>query len=170
MTGQDVILGSRVAHLNELRAEIERLRAENARLRAERDELRSHFDAAIVAAHDLAALPSNGRLVIVDGWNMILGANREARDAADLEAKARAHLAEHPCDFVWIVYDGPREAVRGEGRLRVSWTGGTGAQRADRFICDFLRAALYTGGIDRVDVWTRDREILRAVARLRKAR
>ena len=53
MSAQDVILGSRVAHVRELKAEIESLKAENAALRDERDSLKAHFDLALLAAMDL---------------------------------------------------------------------------------------------------------------------
>ena len=80
---------------------------------------------------------------------------------------ARRHLADHPCDLVWIVYDGPRENTVVEPRLRISYTGGTGPHRADRFICDFLRMARFAGTIDRIDVKTCDRDFLSEVRRLK---
>lgn len=168
MNAQDVILGTRVAHLRELKSEIAKLKADNAALRTENEELKSHFALALAAAEDLRRLATEGKLVFVDGWNLILGAGSEARDPDGLVAKAKAHLAENPRDFVWIVFDGPRFDVRNEGRLRLSWTGGTGPQRADRFICDFLRMARFTGGLDRIEVRTRDKALLRAIADLKR--
>lgn len=167
MNAQDVILGTRVAHLRELKSEIAKLKADNAALRTENGELKSHFALALAAAEDLRRLAPGGKLILVDGWNLILGADREARDPDGLVAKAKEHLDGNPDDFVWIVFDGPRFDVRNEGRLRLSWTGGTGAQRADRFICDFLRMARFTGGLDRVEVRTRDKALRRSVASLR---
>ncbi len=166
MNAQDVILGSRVMYLRELKAEIAKLKAENARLHDENAELKNHFDLAILAAEDLKALPEGGRLVIVDGWNMILGADKIAKNPAELEAWARARLVSNPSDFVWIVYDGPKESVKQEGRLRLSWTGGTGAHRADRFICDFLRMAAFRGYISKIAVKTSDKDFLKDVRRL----
>ena len=124
MNAQDVILGARVAHVRELKAEVERLRSENDALRAENGELRSHFDLALVAAEDLSRMDPGGRLVVMDGWNLILGAKKEAGCPDELVAQAKAHLEANPLDCVWIVFDGPRFDVRTEGRLRISWTGG----------------------------------------------
>ena len=50
MNAQDVILGSRVAHLRELKTEISRLKSENDALRTENEELKNHFDLAVLAA------------------------------------------------------------------------------------------------------------------------
>lgn len=166
MNAQDVILGARVAHVRELKAEVERLRSENDALRAENGELRSHFDLALVAAEDLSRMDPGGRLVVMDGWNLILGAKKEAGCPDELVAQAKAHLEANPLDCVWIVFDGPRFDVRTEGRLRISWTGGTGTQRADRFICDFLRMARFCGWASRIDVRTNDKLLGRTVARI----
>ncbi len=168
MNAQDVILGSRVAHVRELKSEIARLKEECARLRDENSELLAHFDLAILACEDMQRLAPGGRLVVWDGWNLILGAGREARNPEELKEQANAYLSSHPHDIVWIVYDGEREGVVTDGRLRVSWTGGKGPQRADRFICDFLRAARFRGGLDRIDVRTRDKALAASVARLRR--
>ena len=165
---QDIMLGARVAHVRELKAEVAALKADNIRLRDELESLRSHFDLALTAAADLRRLSGGGRMILVDGWNLILGAHREARDRDELVARWERHLAEHPSDAVWIVFDGPREHAENRGRLRISYTGGTGAHRADRLICDFLRMASYLGLADRVEVRTDDRDVLRTVRRLKE--
>lgn len=164
---QEIFLGSHVAHVRELKTQVAALKAENAALRDENAALRSHFDLALLAAEDLRSLPEDGRLVIVDGWNLILGADKEARGPEDLIARAERHLAGRPQDAVWIVFDGPKENVTVRGRLRISYTGGTGAHRADRFICDFLRMARFRGDLDRIEVKTHDRDFIREMKRLR---
>jgi len=158
MSAQDVIMGSRVAHVRELKAEIERLKAENAALRDECAALRAHFDLALLAAQDLK---DGGPLEIWDGWNLVLGAQKAARDRADLIAQAKATGRR-----VWIVFDGHDESVRQDGLVRISYTGGTGEHRADRFICDFVRMAAYLGLADRVAVRTNDKDFLREIRRL----
>ena len=80
MSAQDIILGSRVAHLRELKTELEKLKAENARLHDENQSLKNHFDLALIAAEDLRGLSPEGKLVIIDGWNQILGAQKVARN------------------------------------------------------------------------------------------
>jgi len=159
-------MDARVAHVRELKAEIARLKADNAALRAANDELAHHMALGLLAAEDLRSLGEGGRLVIWDGWNLILGANRESGTPEGLLDKARRHLEENPADMVWVVFDGPRENSRTEGRLRISYTGGSGPHRADRFICDFLRMARFRGDISRIEVRTRDKDFARDVKRI----
>ena len=166
MNAQDMIEAARLVRVRELQTALTKAAAENLRLKTENEMLFAHFDLAILAANDLAALPPDGRLVIVDGWNMILGANKVAKDRADLVAQAKAHVAEHPSDFVWIVLDGPRASSSVDGRVRVSYTGGVGAHRADKFICDFLKMARFRGDIRRIEVRTDDKDFKKEVKRI----
>lgn len=161
-----MIEAARLVRVRELQTALTKAAAENLRLKTENEMLFAHFDLAILAANDLAALPPDGRLVIVDGWNMILGANKVAKDRAELIAQAKAHVAEHPSDFVWIVLDGPRASSSVDGRVRVSYTGGVGAHRADKFICDFLKMARFRGDIRRVEVRTDDKDFKKEVKRI----
>ena len=166
MNAQDMIEAARLVRVRELQTALTKAAAENLRLKTENEMLFAHFDLAVLAANDLAALPPDGRLVIVDGWNMILGANKVAKDRAELIAQAKAHVAEHPSDFVWIVLDGPRASSAVEGRVRVSYTGGVGAHRADKFICDFLKMARFRGDIRRIEVRTDDKDFKKEVKRI----
>ena len=166
MNAQDMIEAARLVRVRELQTALTKAAAENLRLKTENEMLFAHFDLAVLAANDLAALPPDGRLVIVDGWNMILGANKVAKDRAELVAQAKAHVAEHPSDFVWIVLDGPRASSTVDGRVRVSYTGGVGAHRADKFICDFLKMARFRGDIRRVEVRTDDKDFKKEVKRI----
>lgn len=169
MNAQQIIGDARVLHIRELKAEVAQLKAENTKLRDANSQLLAHFDLALTASRDFEQLPEGGKLVFVDGWNMILGATKVARDKDDLLAKARTYVEEHPLDFVWIVYDGPRFSVSSEERIRVSYTGGEGEHRADKFICDFLRMARFRGMADRIEVRTFDKDFLRDVARIRQS-
>lgn len=162
MSAQDLILGARVAHLRELKTEVEKLKAENTALRAEKDALEAHFAQALLVARDL----EHGHLELWDGWNLILGATKSARDRAELFAQARERLAADPELHIWIVFDGHDERVTNEDRLRISYTGGTGAHRADRFIIDFVRMAVYRGLADRLSVRTDDKDFRRQIKRL----
>ena len=161
-----MIEAARLVRVRELQTALTKAAAENLRLKTENEMLFAHFDLAVLAANDLAALPPDGRLVIVDGWNMILGANKVAKDRAELVAQAKAHVAEHPLDFVWIVLDGPRASSTVDGRVRVSYTGGVGAHRADKFICDFLKMARFRGDIRRIEVRTDDKDFKKEVKRI----
>jgi hypothetical protein len=166
MKAQDVILSSRVAHVRELKSEIERLKAENLELRNENTQLKGHFAMALLAAEDLRNLPEEGRFIIVDGWNAILGATKDAENPKELISLYKRHLEDNPRDFVWIVFDGHTENSKVDGRLRVSYTGGEGLHRADRFICDFLRMAKFSGGLPKIEVKTRDKDFIREIRRL----
>ena len=167
MNAQQVIFDSRLVHVRELKAEVSRLKAENLALRTANDELSHHLDLALVAAEDLRDLPDGGRLQIWDGWNLVLGAKKEARSPEELVALARRRLEEAPADRIWIVFDGPKENSSTEGRLRISYTGGSGLHRADRLICAFLRMARFRGDVSRIDVWTNDKDFARDVKRLK---
>lgn len=171
MDAQGAIIASRIVRVGEMRKEVARLKEENARLRDEAAALSAHFAFALLAARDLETLPKGSRFIIVDGWNMVLGDGsdpRRAKSSRELVAKWQAYLASRTGDFVWIVFDGHDDNTRQDGRLRVSYTGGTGAQRADRFICDFLRMARFQGLAHRVEVVTSDKKLLKEAERLIK--
>jgi len=159
-------MGSRVAHVRELKTQVEKLKAENARLRDETTALKAHFDLALIAAQDLRE--EGGVLELWDGWNLILGAKKEARDKADLRRQAQTALAADPHLRVWIVFDGRDERAVNEGALRISYTGGEGSQRADRFICDYVRMAKYLGLSARLRVRTNDKDLNAKVRSLQK--
>ena len=69
-----MIEAARLTRVRELQTALAKAAAENRRLQEENAELLAHFDLAVLAAGDLASLPEDGKLVVVDGWNMILGA------------------------------------------------------------------------------------------------
>ena len=159
MSAAGIIFESRVTHIRELKAELEKLRRENAALRDENASIKSHLDLAILAAEELGRGES---IELWDGWNMILDAKVEARDLNELIAMAKANGGK-----VWIVMDGSRENVINDGNVRVSYTGGTGEHRADRFIIDFVRMARYVGREDQVSVRTGDKDFAKTVKRLK---
>ena len=161
-----MIEAARLVRVRELQTALTKAAAENLRLKTENEMLFAHFDLAVLAANDLAALPPDGRLVIVDGWNMILGSQRTAMSREDLVRQAKAMAAANPNDRVWIVFDGPRASSSVDGRVRVSYTGGVGAHRADKFICDFLKMARFRGDIRRVEVRTDDKDFKKEVKRI----
>ena len=156
---QGLQIAARIGEGQRLRAELAAAKQENAALRDELASLKAHMDMAMIAMEDLIEPCRGGeveKLVLVDGWNLILSSQREAHSKAELVAKYQQYLAGHPTHKVWIVFDGPRENVVNDGRLRISYTGGTGSQRADKFIRDFLRMAKYLGKADQVEVHTHD--------------
>ena len=159
MNAQDIIRSAQLTHVRELQTALKKAAAENSALRGELDSLKAHFDKALLAAMDLR---DGEPLEIWDGWNLILGAQKEAKDRADLIAQAKATGRR-----VWIVLDGQDENVHLLGaNVRLSYTGGAGAHRADKFICDFIRMAKYLGLSDRITVRTNDKDFRRTVQRL----
>lgn len=178
MTVNDIIQDTRVVHVRELKAEVARLNAELSTARDELASLRGHFDLALLAARDAEQMPDGATFWIIDGWNVLLG-SESILSAAEkrlphnekveiLRTHVRAKLDETPHlnDRAWIVLDGPRPGGAVEGRIRISWTGGTGAHRADRFICDYLRMRRFTGAQGQVAVVTDDRDFKRVAERL----
>jgi len=176
MTANDIFQGARLVHVRELKAEVARLNEELARTREELEGLRSHFALALEAAREADRIPSGGRLVIVDGWNALLGsasvlppAERRLppKDKEELlRARVRVWLADHPLDSAWIVFDGERAGGASEPRLRTTFTGGTGPHRADRLVCDYLRMRRFVGTASDVLVLTEDRDFRRAAETL----
>ena len=176
MTTNDIINSARVAHVRELKTEVAHLKEELSQTRAELEAVRSHFALALAAARAGDEMPAGGSLLIVDGWNALLGSAslltpaekrlKPSEKEACLEAIVSDWLAAHPSDRAWIVFDGARPDGRTEGRLRVTFTGGTGAHRADRFICDFLRMRRFVGASYPVCVVTEDKDFRRDVQAL----
>ena len=151
-------MSSQLTHVRELKTALTKAAAENAALRDELDSLKAHLDMALLAAMDLR---DGEPLEIWDGWNLILGAQKEAKDRADLIAQAKASGKR-----VWIVLDGHDENVHLLGaNVRVSYTGGQGEHRADKFITDFVRTAAYLGLASKLSVRTNDKDFLRQVNR-----
>ena len=157
---------SHMARIRALKDEMARLKAELARACEERDSLRQHFALALLAAQDAERLATNGTLLIVDGWNAILGSENIGGWRDRLTQLAREWLASHPADRAWIVFDGPDASGFAEDRLRVSYTGGTGAHRADRLVCDYLRMRRYSGASGNVTVVTNDKDFRKEAERL----
>ncbi|MBR2713519.1 MAG: hypothetical protein IKB76_01945 [Kiritimatiellae bacterium] len=159
MNAQDIIRSSQLTHIRELQTALTKAAAENSALHNELDSLKAHFDMALLAAMDLKG---GEPLEIWDGWNLILGAKKEAKDRADLIAQAKASGKR-----VWIVLDGHDENVKLDGKVRISYTGGQGEHRADKFIIDFVRMAAYLGLADGLSVRTNDKDFRKAVERLK---
>lgn len=156
---QEIIALSNFSRIRDLKADNARLAAENRCLRSEMASLRAHFDLALTAACDLK---DGGTGEIWDGWNLILGARKEARDRDDLVRQAK-ELGR----AVWIVFDGHDDNTSVDGLVRISYTGGEGGQRADRFILDYLRTARYLGLADAVKVRTNDKKLAREAAQIK---
>lgn len=198
MTANDVVGDARVARVRELKAELAAVKARLAQAEADRDVLASHFELALVALRDFERAEPDGRLRIVDGWNVILRGRNVAKlssedisklkaeylaglgivrpvavkDAAESEAGAtRAAVESAACDLpplaTWIVFDGPEENSYRSGAYRVTYTGGVGAQRADRLMLDYVHAAKLLGmDVSRITVDTADKTLAKRLVSL----
>ena len=165
MTSNDIFRDTRVAHVRELKAEVARLKEELAREHGARESLESHFALALAAARDAERMAPDAELLVVDGWNAVIGTHRLDADARHagrdrLVAILRARVAADPRLHVWALFDGTemRAAAESDGRLRVGYTGGTGAHRADRMVCDYLRMRKILGLNHAVTVVTDDKD------------
>ena len=171
MTSQQIMQDSHVTRMRALKDENARLREELARACEERDSLRQHVALALLAARDAERLLADGTLLIVDGWNAILG-SENVRDKSDtgwreqLKNIVAKRLEKCPDDIAWIVFDGHEVNGSTEGRLRISYTGGAGAHRADRMVCDYLRMRKILGLSHPVTVVTDDKDFAKEAAAL----
>jgi len=177
MTAQQIMQDSRMVRMRALKDEVSRLKEELARACEERDGLREHLALALLAARDGEALGRGGTMLIVDGWNAILGSVKvklhqqdgtSGREGlrAQLKAIVRRWLENRPGTRAWIVFDGSRADGRADGRIRITYTGGTGEHRADRLVCDYLRMRRFAGDKWRVIVATNDKAFRAEAERL----
>jgi len=173
MTSNDIFRDTRVAHVRELKAEVTRLKKELARARDARDSLDRHFALALAAVRDTERMPPEAELLIVDGWNAVIGTRRLDEDARRarrdlLIAELRGRAASDSRLHVWVLFDGDdmNAAAELDGRLRVGYTGGEGAHRADRMVCDYLRVRKILGLNHPVTVVTDDKDFAKEATAL----
>lgn len=171
MSINDIIQSSRIIRIRELTAQVERLRAENTRLKNDLESLERHLELAMLASRDLETLKridsDNAKLIIVDGWNLILGSDKVASNPDELIRQAKSELQSRKDTLIWIIFDGNSQNTRIEGNLRIFWTGGSGKQRADRFICDYLRMCKHSGDLSRIEIRTFDKALLKTIEKIR---
>ena len=182
MKSNDIIADARVMHLRELRASLADAKARLAKVEAERDLLAAHFSLGLVALRDFERLPEGAGLRIVDGWNAILRLRNVSKlSSGDISRLKKEYLAglgitpqsdaDDPSDAgnlppvaTWIIFDGKVANSYRCGGYRVTYTGGTGAHRADRMILDFVNAVRILGlDVSRITVETSDRDLVRHV-------
>ena len=182
MKSNDIIADARVMRLKELKLSLADVKARLAKMEAERDLLSAHFSLGLAALRDFERLPEGAVLRIVDGWNAILRFRNVSKlSADDISRLKKEYLAGlgvtppsdtddsvHPESLppvaTWIIFDGKVANSYRCGEYRVTYTGGTGAHRADRMILDFVNAARILGlDVSRITVETSDRDLVRHV-------
>ena len=169
MNVRGIVEDSRVARIRELKAELADAKARLVQTESDRDSLVAHFALALAALRDFEQIGEGGALRIIDGWNAILRFRNVAKltseEVSALKAEYLSGLgiaASSPAIplTTWIVFDGPEENSYRSGPYRVTYTGGTGPQRADRMILDYVHAAKILGiDIARITVETADKAL-----------
>ena len=178
MKSNDIIADARMLHLRELKTALADVKARLLKAESERDLLAAHFSLGLVALRDFEHLASGAEFRIVDGWNAVLRLKNVSKLSSDgvsnlkkayLEelginppssADAHAETADLPPVTTWIVFDGKVANSYRSGPYRITYTGGTGAHRADRMILDFVNAARILGlDVSRITVETADKDL-----------
>ena len=173
MKSNDIFADARVMQVRELKAALSEAKARLAQAEAERDLLVAHFPLGMAALHDFESLAAGAELRIIDGWNAILRMKNVSKLSAEkitelkkvyLEKLGILEPAAEPTDLppvsTWIIFDGKDANSYRAGAYRVTYTGGTGAHRADRMIIDYVNVAKVLGlDVSRIVVETADKDL-----------
>ena len=173
MKSNDIFADARVMQVRELKAALAETKARLAKAESERDLLAAHFSLAMAALHDFESLAAGVDLRIIDGWNTILRMKNVSKlsseNISDLKKSYLTGLgisepapegADLPPVSSWIVFDGKDANSYRAGAYRVTYTGGTGAHRADRMIIDYVNVAKVLGlDVSRIVVETADKDL-----------
>ena len=180
MKSNDIFADARVMQVRELKAALAETKARLAKAESERDLLAAHFPLGMAALHDFESLAAESELRIIDGWNAILRKKNVSKlsseNISDLKKSYLTGLgisepapegADLPPVSSWIVFDGKDANSYRAGAYRVTYTGGTGAHRADRMIIDYVNVAKVLGlDVSRVVVETADKDLSKRLTAL----
>jgi len=180
MKSNDIFADARVMQVRELKAALAETKARLAKAESERDLLAAHFPLGMAALHDFESLAAESELRIIDGWNAILRMKNVSKlsseNISDLKKSYLTGLgisepapegADLPPVSSWIVFDGKDANSYRAGAYRVTYTGGTGAHRADRMIIDYVNVAKVLGlDVSRVVVETADKDLSKRLTAL----
>lgn len=177
MKANDIFAEARAVHVRELKKSLSETRSQLVKVQAECDVYRAHFALGLEALHDFESLPPGVNLRIIDGWNAILGGRNVSKIASeDISRMKKEYLSGYgiceaevdvtklPPVTTWIVFDGKTPNSYRAGAFRVTYTGGTGAHRADRLIMDFVNTVKMLGmDVSKIVVETADRDMLKRI-------
>ena len=180
MKSNDIFADARVMQVRELKAALAETKARLAKAESERDLLAAHFSLGMAALHDFESLAAESELRIIDGWNAILRMKNVSKlsseNISDLKKSYLTGLgisepapegADLPPVSSWIVFDGKDANSYRAGVYRVTYTGGTGAHRADRMIIDYVNVAKVLGlDVSRIVVETADKDLSKRLTAL----
>ena len=180
MKSNDIFADARVMQVRELKTALAETKARLAKAEAERDLLVAHFPLGMAALHDFESLSAGKELRIIDGWNAIL----RMKNVSKLSAESISELKKEyltslgvlesvsegvdlPPVSTWIIFDGKVANSYRAGAHRVTYTGGTGAHRADRMIIDYVNVAKVLGlDVSRIIVETADKDLSKRITSL----
>ena len=177
MKSNDIFADARVMQVRELKAALSEAKARLAQAEAERDLLVAHFPLAMAALHDFESLAAGAELRIIDGWNAILRMKNVSKLSSEKVSELKkeylaklgilepaAESTELPPVSAWIIFDGKDANSYRSGAYRVTYTGGTGAHRADRMIIDYVNVAKVLGlDVSRIAVETADKDLSKRI-------
>ncbi|MBR3922217.1 MAG: hypothetical protein IKJ45_03835 [Kiritimatiellae bacterium] len=180
MKPNDIFADARVMQVRELKAALAETKARLAKAESERDLLAAHFPLGMAALHDFESLAAESELRIIDGWNAILRMKNVSKlsseNISDLKKSYLTGLgisepapegADLPPVSSWIVFDGKDANSYRAGAYRVTYTGGTGAHRADRMRIDYVNVAKVLGlDVSRIVVETADKDLSKRLTAL----
>jgi hypothetical protein len=180
MKSNDIFADARVLQVRELKNALAETRARLLKAETERDLLTAHFSLGMLALHDLETLAPDEQFRVIDGWNSILRKRNISKlSSEDISAMKKEYLsglgilvpatdvANLPPVRTWIVFDGKTANSYRSGAFRVTYTGGTGAHRADRMILDFVSVAKTLGlDVSRIVVETADKDLSKRLTAL----
>ena len=180
MKSNDIFADARVMQVRELKAALAEAKARLAQAEAERDLLVAHFPLAMAALHDFESLAAGEELRIIDGWNAILRMKNVSKlSSENISGLKKSYLtglgisepepegADLPPVSTWIVFDGKDANSYRAGAYRVTYTGGSGAHRADRMIIDYVNVAKVLGlDVSRIVVETADKDLSKRITSL----
>ena len=178
MKANDIFADARVMQVRTLKTALAEAKERLAKAESERDLLVAHFPLGMAALHDFEALAAGEELRIIDGWNAILRMKNVSKlsseNISDMKKRYLTGLgisepvpegADLPPVSAWIVFDGKVANSYRAGAYRVTYTGGTGAHRADRMIIDYVNAAKVLGlDVSRIVVETADKDLSKHIA------
>ena len=177
MKSNDIFADARVMQVRELKAALSEAKARLAQAEAERDLLVAHFPLGMAALHDFESLAAGAELRIIDGWNAILRMKNVSKLSSEKVSELKkeylaklgilepaAESTELPPVSAWIIFDGKDANSYRSGAYRVTYTGGTGAHRADRMIIDYVNVAKVLGlDVSRIVVETADKDLSKRI-------
>ena len=180
MKSNDIFADARVLQVRELKAALVEAKARLAKAESERDLLAAQYPLGMAALHDFESLAAGEELRIIDGWNAILRMKNVSKLSSEKVSELKkeylaklgilepaAESTELPPVSAWIIFDGKDANSYRTGAYRVTYTGGTGAHRADRMIIDYVNAAKVLGlDVSRIAVETADKDLSKRLTAL----